>query len=150
MKRTAEIIFAIIGAVLYLITFVLSILMLGLKNSPSFEQGVNEAIKKDPALSDANVTFESISKIVQTFSTFVAISAFIGLVLGILAIIFLKGNKKPKAAGILLIAGGVVTTVGSIGFSFFGGVAYLIAGIIALVRKPKVSLTEEYAGKETF
>ncbi len=72
-----------------------------------------------------------------SFGMFVLIAALIAIGLGILSALFLKGNKKPKAAGIILIVTAIIFTFATVFIGVFGGAVYLIAGIVALVRKPK-------------
>jgi hypothetical protein len=55
----------------------------------------------------------------------------------LIGVFSIKGNKKPVLAGILFIAGAVLTAIISIGFGFVPAILYLIAGIVSLVRKPK-------------
>lgn len=85
---------------------------------------------------------ESIA-VLDYLSTYLTVVAGISIVIGIIAIFLLIGDKKAKAAGILLIVGAVLILVSSIGAGFFAFVFYLIAGIIALVRKAKPEEIED-------
>ncbi|GGD01606.1 hypothetical protein GCM10007216_35400 [Thalassobacillus devorans] len=49
----------------------------------------------------------------------------------------LKGNKKPKLAGILLIVIAVMATIVTIGVAVVAGLFYIIAGVLSIVRKSK-------------
>lgn len=63
--------------------------------------------------------------------------AVIVVVTGLLAIRMLKENRRPKPAGILLLVVGGLTSFLQMGFALFGSLLYVIAGIMALVKKPK-------------
>src|SRR5699024_3391528 len=63
------------------------------------------------------------------------IATVIGIILGIIAVFFFMGNKKPKAASILVLIGAVVVLFGTFFSGFLPAVLYAIAGIVGLVRK---------------
>src|SRR5699024_5654636 len=76
-------------------------------------------------------------------STYFIIVAIVSLIVGIIAMILLIGDKKPKAAGILLIVSSIIILFASIFMGFFSFLFYLIAGIMAVVRKRKEPVTVE-------
>src|SRR5699024_6815484 len=53
-----------------------------------------------------------------------------------ISIYFYIGNKKPKAASIMMIITGVVVGLGTALTGFLPALLFLIAGIVGLVRKP--------------
>ncbi|MBM7542959.1 DUF4064 domain-containing protein [Amphibacillus cookii] len=63
--------------------------------------------------------------------------AVIAIVTGLLAIKMLKENRRPKPAGILLLVVGGLTSFLQMGFAMFGSLLFVIAGMMALVKKPK-------------
>lgn len=65
----------------------------------------------------------------------IIIFSVIAIIAGIIAIILVKGNKKPKAAGITFIAAAVIAAIASFGIGVVGGIFYVIAGILCLTRK---------------
>lgn len=143
MKRTAEIIFTVIGILLYAIPVVLAGILLSVKDNPQFraeiERGINTAPNADEL---GNINMDQMIDFLGTFTTVILVAAVLAIALGVLSIVFLKGDKKPKAAGIILIITAIVMTFGTVGLGLFAGVAYLIAGIIALVRKKKKPIEE--------
>ena len=146
MSRVAEIIFSVIGLVIYGLVFFFSFRVLTMQEDTKaqFKQQMQDAMNSNPNAQGNSVSVDKIIDAISTGSLVIVIFSAIAIILGIVAIVFLKGNKKPKAAGIILIVTGVVTTLGTIAFGIFGGIAYLIAGITALVRKSKnKSITEE-------
>lgn len=146
MKRTAEIILTVIGIVLYGLPVIISAFLLNLKNNPEMVGEMERAMQNAPnsdQMQMGDVNMEQMMSFLGSFATIVLVAAILSIILGILSIVFLKGDKKPKAAGIILIVTAVVMTFGTIGFGLFGGVAYLIAGIVALVRKSNKPIENE-------
>ncbi|WP_163970506.1 DUF4064 domain-containing protein [Oceanobacillus halotolerans] len=140
MNRTGEVVLSIIGAVVYAIFGAFGAFMIWLQgNEDLIQQSLEEGVAQDPNLSmsdfegDLGIMMDAIG----TGGLVLTITAFASVALGILSMIFLKGNKKPKAAGIILIVTAVVAALVSFGAGIFPGIFYLIAGIMALVRKPK-------------
>lgn len=74
---------------------------------------------------------------------FLSIISLLALVAGIIALVFFKGDKKPKAAGIILIITSVILALGTFMMAFLAALCYLIAGIMGLVRKPPQAEPEE-------
>src|SRR5690625_4901880 len=64
--------------------------------------------------------------------------SILAILLGLVAIFLLRQNKHPKAAGIILLATAVISTFMTFFLGFIGGIIYVITGIMALVRKPKL------------
>ncbi|KHE67035.1 DUF4064 domain-containing protein [Halobacillus sp. BBL2006] len=149
MKRTAEIIFTVIGILLYAIPVVLGGMLLNVKDDPQFRAEIEKGIQSAPNADQVgNINMDQMIDFLGTFTIVILVAAILAIALGILSIVFLKGNKKPKAAGIILIITAIVMTFGTVGLGLFAGVAYLIAGIIALVRKSKKPI-EETSGMES-
>ncbi|MCP3031791.1 DUF4064 domain-containing protein [Halobacillus sp. A1] len=141
MKRTVEIVFTIIGAVFYGIAIGIGALFVNL--NPQMRAELESILAQDPNVDPDQISVDQLINGVATGAWIVIAAAILAIVLGILSIVFLKGNKKPKAAGIILIVSGVLLTFGTFGIGLFGGVAYLVAGIVALVRKPKQPVVEQ-------
>lgn len=145
MKRTVEIVLTIIGIVLFGLPVLLSGLLLGSQNDPQVRQELENFMNSPEMQMEgeaSNLDVGQIMDAIGSFAVFVLIAALIAMALGILAAIFLKGDKKPKAAGIILIITAIVMTFATVFIGIFGGVAYLIAGIVALVRKKKDPVEE--------
>ncbi|MBH0231666.1 DUF4064 domain-containing protein [Halobacillus yeomjeoni] len=138
MKRTAEIILTVVGMVLYGLPVLLSTILLNVKDNPEVRREIERGLQTAPNADQMGaVNMDQMMDFLGSFATFILVAALISIGLGILSIVFLKGDKKPKAAGIILIVTAVLMTFGTVGFGLFAGVAYLIAGIVALVRKSK-------------
>ncbi|WP_138418886.1 DUF4064 domain-containing protein [Aquibacillus sediminis] len=136
MKRTGEIVLGVIGAVVYGFFALLGAGMIWLQNNSGLLQDVME----DPANQQLNIEQADLDMVIEMMGSsgrLFLIMSIIAIILGIIAIVFIKGNKKPKVAGILFIATAGIITLVSFGLGFFGGIFYMIAGIMCLVRKPK-------------
>ncbi|AQU80710.1 MULTISPECIES: DUF4064 domain-containing protein [Planococcus] len=141
MKRTAEIVLAVIGALGYVFTAALGGFMIWLQNNKGLmEEVFNETIEQNPELgmSDMEVMLDALG----TGGWLFAIASVVAVILGIVAIVFLKSNKKPVVAGIIFIATAVIVAIVTSGAGILAGLFYLIAGVMALVRKPKQVIEE--------
>ncbi|MEK4566577.1 DUF4064 domain-containing protein [Alkalihalobacillus sp. FSL R5-0424] len=141
MKRTGELVMGIIGSVLLLIGILIGFSFSTVFGSDEFNNQFQEdfaqELQNDPAISDAEM--EAATEIfgaLGSFTVAVTISWVIAGILGIIATIFVK--KKTKLSGILFIVGGVVGIA-----SIIPAILYVIAGIMALVRKAPTT-TEPY------
>ncbi|RCW73093.1 DUF4064 domain-containing protein [Saliterribacillus persicus] len=134
MKRTAEVVLSIIGALVYGFLAIIGGAMVWLQNN----RDVLEETVSDPEMNQENML--DIDMMMETMGTggwLFLITAIIAIVIGIVSMVLFKGNKSPKLAGILLLVVGVISTIATAGAGIFGGVFYVIAGIMGLVRKPK-------------
>lgn len=97
------------------------------------------------AQEDPNLSMTDLNSVLDSMGSggmLLLIMSIVAIILGIISIVFIKGNKKPKAAGIIFIATAVIFTVISFGTGLIGGIFYLIAGIMCLARKPKTVIYE--------
>ncbi|WP_174615564.1 DUF4064 domain-containing protein [Virgibacillus ihumii] len=140
MERTGEIVLSIIGVVLYaLCAFGGFAGAAFLNNEQLMSNLANDMATPQMSASDYMAVFETMSGGIMLF----AIVSVVSLILGIIAAVFLKGNKKPKAAGIILIITSVLGTIVTVLGVVIPAIFYLIAGIMALARKPKPAQTLE-------
>jgi len=137
LKRTGEIILTVIGLIFSVFGLISSISMASMMKSnfivDNFTEGFNEGLAEEGL--EGTIEAGEFLNIFAGFGWFLTFISIVGIVVGIIAIIFLKDNKKPKAAGIILIVGSIIILLATIGMGFFSFVLYLIAGIMALVRK---------------
>ncbi|MEA3319910.1 MAG: DUF4064 domain-containing protein [Bacillota bacterium] len=137
MKRTAEIVMTVIAVIISGLTALFGVLMnLGMSD-PEFTEVMEEEMAADPSMEgmDMGGFMDLLSMAGPTLLTV----GIISLILGVIGIIAIKGNKKPVLAGIMLILAALVIGIGTLGFGIIPAVLYLIAGIMAFVRKPKVT-----------
>src|SRR5699024_12488963 len=72
---------------------------------------------------------------------FALIVLLVSTILGIIAMYFFIGNKKPVAASVVVIIAAIIVTIGTALAGVVPGVLYLIAGIMGLVRRPPITDT---------
>ncbi|WP_047983182.1 DUF4064 domain-containing protein [Ornithinibacillus californiensis] len=144
MKRTAEITLGIIGTVFYVFSVLLGVLRVWAENNKGY---LYDFMIDNQA--DMQLTNSDIGMLEETFSMNLAqggilliFMPILAIVLGIISLVFLKGNKRPVAAGIIFIATGVVYVIVTAGGGILSGILYLIAGILCLARKPKTVIEE--------
>ncbi|PXW89216.1 uncharacterized protein DUF4064 [Streptohalobacillus salinus] len=62
------------------------------------------------------------------------------IITGIISIVFLKKNLKPKLVGILLLVSGAVVAILGFAPAMFGSLLYMASGVLVLFKKPKVQV----------
>lgn len=132
MKRTVETILSIIGIIGYGFVGVLGGLMLFLQNNESF---LREIMEEDPELFG---DLESFTAEMGAGGWMLIITAIIALIAVVIALILLKGNKKPKTAGGLLLAVAIIGSIMTAGFGAVSGILFFIAGSMCFVRRKPV------------
>ncbi|WP_059104209.1 DUF4064 domain-containing protein [Shouchella shacheensis] len=151
MKRTAEKVLGIIGLVLFFIGAALIALLAGAMGNENFQQTFVEVIEQaegfeDPETGEVYNSEEIANEVEAGFDEMGSgLGLSLGLYAGIGALVAIAGivavvlvKKKPIAAGVIFLVSAVVA-----GFFFaimifplVPIILYIIAGIMALVRKP--------------
>lgn len=137
MKRTAEIVLGIIGALGFAFMAALGAFMLWMQNNRDLIESEMTTGTGDPTTDFSMEEFEMAMNLLGTGGWILIASAIGAIVLGIVAMILLKGNRKPVIAGIIFIATAVIVSIVTTGIGILAGLFYLIAGIMCLVRKPQ-------------
>ncbi|MBB2478995.1 DUF4064 domain-containing protein [Bacillus sp. APMAM] len=140
MKRTAEITLTIIGVIINALVGGSVLLIASLFKNETFQEQVKNELANDQKLNTVDPS--EVLNAIGNGSWWVVIASLIGLVLGIIAAFCLKGNNKPKLAGILLIIAAVVSVLLSVGVDWLPGILFLVAGILSLARKPKKEIMD--------
>lgn len=140
MKRTAEIVLGIIGALGYAFMAAIGGFMLWMQNNRDLIESEMTTGTGDPSTDFSMEEFEAAMDMLGAGGWIVLISAIAAIILGIVAMVLLKGNKKPVIAGIIFIATAIIISITTTGLGVIAGIFYLIAGIMCLVRKPKTTL----------
>ncbi|QHJ69868.1 DUF4064 domain-containing protein [Planococcus halotolerans] len=140
MKRTAEIVLGIIGALGYAFMAAIGGFMLWMQNNRDLIETELTTGTGDPTTDFSMEEFEAAMDMLGAGGWIVLISAIAAIVLGIVAMVLLKGNKKPVVAGIIFIATAIIISITTTGLGVIAGIFYLIAGIMCLVRKPQTTL----------
>lgn len=138
MKRTGEIVLSIIGLVIYAFMAILGFFMVTIMKSDEVMGEIESGMQNDPAVSSAEIN--DVIDIAGSYGWSMVIVTILAIILGIVAVVFLKRNHRPTVAGIILLVTAVVGSIFSLPFGIFGGLFYLIAGIMCFARKPKPEL----------
>lgn len=140
MKRTGEITLSIIGAITALFGIVI---FTALRKFFLMEEIVGEFVEgfNEEMVSEGLDTLDPTSFVggMSLFFNFILIIFITALIVGAIAAFLFKNNNKPKAASIILIIAAVIVTIGTVGLGLITGILLLIAGIMGLVRKPKIN-----------
>lgn len=145
MKRTAELALGIIGIISSALMSLVGVVFIWAYRSNEFKAMVEEGLAADPALEVDPGEMSLVMEGLGSYGWALVAASIIGLILGLIGVISIKGNKKPKLAGWMFILGAVLTGIISVGFGFVPAILYLIAGIMAFARKaPPESETPVY------
>lgn len=138
MKRIAEITLGVIGAIFYVLSLFFGFIRVWAENNKGYIQDLMlnnpEEFPLTPA--EAEVVENIFNFNLARGGSLLIILPIVAIILGIIAMVLLKGNKQPIAAGIIFIATGVIYVILTMGGGILSGVLYLIAGILCLTRKP--------------
>ncbi|MBU5594717.1 DUF4064 domain-containing protein [Amphibacillus sp. MSJ-3] len=136
ISRKIEVALIIIGAVIFVLFGVSGASMIAARNDDQLTTTLYQQLLEELPDGEA-ATYPEFIENFQSFGIMVVILAVISIVAGILAIFMLKGNKRPKPAGILLLIVGILIGFLQFGIALFGSLFYVIVGMMALLRKPK-------------
>ncbi|GIO27147.1 DUF4064 domain-containing protein [Ornithinibacillus bavariensis] len=144
MKRTAEVTLGIIGTVFYVFSVLIGALRLWMENNKDYlydfiTENQNEM---EFTADDMDIIQEAFNLNLAGGGPLLVIMPILAIILGIVAMVLLKGNKNPIAAGIIFIATGVIYVIVTLGGGILSGILFLIAGILCLARKPKTLIEE--------
>ena len=141
MKRTAEIVLGIIGTIVYGFIAIMGAVMLWAhNNSEVVKEFYDEMVQQSPEIEIDD--FQTFIDSMGTGGMMVLIVSLLAIAAGIVAMVLLKGNKKPKVAGIIFIVTPVIVVIAQGALVIFAGIFYIIAGIMCLVRKPQQTIVE--------
>ncbi|GIN16302.1 DUF4064 domain-containing protein [Shouchella clausii] len=128
MKRTVEIVLSVLGVITSLVMVGTGVVFLYLKNNEAFLQYLDSGWT-------ASQNAYTLEQLGQAGTMFI-LPGIIGVVLGVCAVMMLKGNRSPKLAGWGLIIISVIISIVSV-IGMIPALFFIIAGIMALVRKAK-------------
>ncbi|TRM11257.1 DUF4064 domain-containing protein [Lentibacillus cibarius] len=142
MNRTGEIVLTIVGALIYGFFTAVGAFMVWIFNNEVIRNKAKEEVKQQqPEVATGDL--DTILELFQGGGWFLIIVSVLALVVGIVSIFLMKGDKNPKVAGIMLIVTAVIGAIITVGAGIFSGLFYLIAGIMCLARKKQATITME-------
>jgi len=133
MKHTGEITLGIIGIIIYAFFLMIGGFIIWLANNEGFMKSL---LEKDPS----ELTADQLNNVIDSMTIIgwlIVLSFLAAIILGVLSIKLIKRNKGPKTSGLLFITTAISTSIITIGIGVFGGIFYLIAGIICLMKRKK-------------
>lgn len=130
LKRTAEKVLAIIGAIVFLITAVMTTVRVA-----TYDPEAARGEILDNGL-DQPIDTDMVANMASSIGIFIIIVSVICTILGIVAAVKLKADRKQVGLGVMLIIAALVGSIGTFLSGFIGGVLYTIAGILVLARRP--------------
>lgn len=137
MKRTIEIVLAIIGTAIYVFFGSSGASMISIQgDSERTEALYNEMLAMEPGAENLP-SYEVFVETLGTGGLLILIMSFLSVVAGIIAIVLLKKKNRSKAAGIIFLATGIISALFQFGLAIFASGFYVIAGMLCLWRKPK-------------
>lgn len=147
MKRTGEFVLGIIGMIAYAFFSMFGALIVWAHNNKEKIKDMMGDMEEEETESPVKPEEfdEALSEVGKGVGWFIFFFGVVLIILGIVALVFLKGNKRPKPAGIILTVTAALTILSVYFFGtlvLFGAIPYLIAGIMSLVRKPPQPLEE--------
>ncbi|MEW9502313.1 DUF4064 domain-containing protein [Jeotgalibacillus marinus] len=137
MKRTAEIILTVIGVVINVLMIAGAFILKPVFSDDQSRMEFEEIFQDDPVLAEAGLDPSVIFDALNSLGVVFIIAVMISTILSIIAIVVVRGNRKPNLAGGLLIASTVVVGLGTFLFGWLPALLFLIAGIMCFARKPK-------------
>ncbi|TMN22460.1 DUF4064 domain-containing protein [Lentibacillus cibarius] len=142
MNRTGEIVLTIVGALIYGFFAAVGAFMVWIFNNEVIRNKAKEEVKQQqPEVATGDL--DTILELFQGGGWFLIIVSVLALVVGIVSIFLMKGDKNSKVAGIMLIVTAVIGAIITVGAGIFSGLFYLIAGIMCLARKKQSTITME-------
>ncbi|WP_226674634.1 DUF4064 domain-containing protein [Rossellomorea aquimaris] len=140
VKRTGEVVMGVIGIVLSALFSIIGIVLNMGMQSPDVMSQIEEGMESDPNLQESGMTagdMNSIMEAAESMGSYLVILGIIASIIGIIAVLTIVKNRKPVLSGIMFIIAALIIGLGTVGFGFIPGLLFLIAGIMAFVRKPK-------------
>ncbi|MGR3764370.1 DUF4064 domain-containing protein [Rossellomorea sp. NS-SX7] len=139
VKRTGEVVMGIIGIVLSALFSIIGIATNMSMGDPAIMDEMENMMESDPAMTPQDTSF--ILGIAETMGWYLIVIGIIASIFGLIAVLTIVKNRRPILSGIMFILAALIIGIGTIGFGFIPGLLFLIAGIMAFVRKPKPSET---------
>lgn len=141
LKYTGGMAFVIIGLLSFAFLAVNHYGVLdNLENDDQFRSHVEETLQNSEDEELNGVTADELVEFFRNSVIFMIVLSVVLSIFGIVATILLNKRKRVKVVGILLIIAALLGTFLTLRSGLFGGVAYLIAGILVLVRHRKIQM----------
>lgn len=145
IKRTGEVTLATIGLILgAILQGLFSLVSNWVGNiTQSNAESSDFAARYESALRDANVSPSDAPDVhtvitgLHTFGTWSLIILIVTVIISVLGIYFIIGNKKPVLAGILFLVAAIVVLLATLFVGFIPAILLFIAALMSFIRKPR-------------
>ncbi|MBC1806070.1 DUF4064 domain-containing protein [Listeria sp. FSL L7-0993] len=145
IKRTGEIVLAIIGLIFSVLTqatiAIIGLLMTsgskGKEGLTTFYNNYYQTMTEREIPKSEIPDPDRVLNFVQTLSWTTLTGGLITLALGGFGIYYIMKNRKPVFAGYLFLAAGIVSLLSTALITFIPAILLIIAAILCFVRKPK-------------
>ncbi|MGD7045109.1 DUF4064 domain-containing protein [Jeotgalibacillus proteolyticus] len=137
MKRTAEIVLSVIGIILNILVVVGIFLANYFLSDEEVRSQFEAEMESDPDFAATGTDMSGVVEMLSGLGMFFNIVFIISSILSIVAIVVVRGNRKPKLAGGLLLGSAVLVFLGTFLIGWLPALLFLIAGIMCFARKPK-------------
>ncbi|EFR88263.1 DUF4064 domain-containing protein [Listeria marthii] len=145
IKRTGEIVLAIIGLIFSVLTqaaiAIIGLLMTsgskGKDGLATFYNNYYQTMTEREIPKSEIPDPDRVLNFVQTLSWTTLTGGLITLALGGFGIYYIMKNKKPAFAGYLFLAAGIVSLLSTALITFIPAILLIVAAILCFVRKPK-------------
>jgi cytochrome bd-type quinol oxidase subunit 2 len=134
LKRKAEKMMALIGIVLYGFLLIIGGAMVVQHDNNDFIKFIEDTAAEQQT---ERVDVDTLIDFIGVTGSILVIVGVVSIILGLIAITFLKENKKPNAAGTTFTVVGVLSIFCTVGLAAFPGILFIISGIMSWVRKPR-------------
>ncbi|MFJ6412975.1 DUF4064 domain-containing protein [Terribacillus sp. AE2B 122] len=129
IKRTAELVLGIIGVAFNALGAILVGVFIGATGD-----FIAEDIRNDPEFTAEEA--DIVSNLFGGIGWYYVIVSAIAAILGVVALVLLRRNNKSTVSGVIFIVTAVLSALLTIFVATVPAILYLVAGILAIVRKP--------------
>ncbi|MFS0561398.1 DUF4064 domain-containing protein [Terribacillus sp. 179-K 1B1 HS] len=127
--RTAELVLGIIGVVFNALAAILVGFFI-----VAAGDAMREEIYNDPTLTAQDA--DLISSVLGGLGWYFVIVSVISAILGVVGIVLLRRDSRSTVSGVIFIVTAVLSAFLTLFGSFIQSILFLVAGILAIVRKP--------------
>lgn len=106
-----------------------------------YEQYLEDATAEEVAAEDLS-TYDEFVEALRTAGVIIIVLAVVTVIVGIVSVLLLRNDKRPKIAGIILLVVGIFIGFLQFFIALIASLFYIIAGLMAVFRKPKIALGE--------
>lgn len=146
INRKIEIFLVIMGMAVFFFFGVTGATMINVHDDDEAAMDLYEQYLEDEIAIEADdediATYDEFVETLRTAGLIIIVIAIITVIIGIVSVLLLKNDKRPKIAGILLLIVGIFIGFLQFFIALMASVFYIVSGLMALFRKPKIRLGE--------